>query len=232
MWKVVVAAILGRAARVETAAEPHDAAYILERKIEEVAGQFAAAKRGLAALLERADSEAKSLDYLDLRIADLEPRLRAALEAGDGTRAAEAAGRLAELESLRAIRFEMRRSLEQTAERLRLAIERAQRRLADLRQGLSAARAIEAERKGRKAGASAADAPFNDAVRRLLADEDGESLETIAEMQADPSGASVIERLSRAAFETAQEIRAEDVLARLGREGAANRRNHDSPSPS
>jgi phage shock protein A len=224
--KTIAAVFLGRAARAEQALETQNAALIIEQKIAEAEAGWGAAKRGLAALIARSNSEKKALDYLDNRIGDLETRIRAALEAGKDALAADAAKLLAELENERSARSATLASAQDKAERMRLAIERTQRQLVDLRQGLITAKAIEAERRAIrhvKGDLSAAGAlrEGEAVLKRLLAGEDPiEGMEALDQLEAELSGDAVVDRLADAGFGDARKVRAEDVLARLKSETA------------
>ena len=221
MWKTLVTILLGKSARAEQKLETGNAALIIEQKIREAENGHAAAKRGLAGLIARAKSEKKALTVIDARIADLEDRTRQALQAEKEGLAADAAKLLAELENEREVRKGALAGVEEKIDRLRLAIEKTQRHLVDLKQGLLTAQSIEAERAAitRMKGDLSANSALRegDAVlQRLLSSEDPiEEIDALDEIEADLCGASVIDRLSQAGFGKAEKIRAEDVLERF-----------------
>ena len=110
------------------------------------------------------------------------------------------------------------------SERLRLAVEKTQRRIVDLRQGLITAQAIERERKsiaGLKGDVSAksAIAEGEAVLQRLLDGADPvEQMEVLEEIESDLSGQSVFDRMSAAGFGKSDKVNAEEVLARLSAE--------------
>ena len=221
MWKVITAIFLGKAARAEEALESDNAAIIIEQKIREAEAGHDSAKRGLASLIARTKSEKKAIGGIETRIADLEARTRAALAAGKEALAADAAKLLAELENERTIRKKTLETAQEKADRMRLAAERTQRQLVDLRQGLITARSIEAERsafKQMKGDLSAASAirEGEAVLKRLLASDDpAAEVEAMEELEADLSGDNVIDRLATAGFGDAVKVRAEDILDRF-----------------
>ncbi len=235
MWKTIVAIFRGRAARAEEALETQNAALIIEQKIREAEAGHDAAKRGLAALIARSKTEQKALAAVETRIADLEERTRAALRAGKETLAEDAAKLLAELENERAVRTRALETADEKAARMRLAIEKTQRQLVDLRQGLITAKSIEAERaafRDMKGDLSAAAAlrEGEAVLRRLAASEDPvEAVEALDALEADLNGAAVIARLAEAGFGGPGKVRAADVLARF-RDEAPGPRTHE-PDP-
>ena len=226
MWKTITAIFLGRTARAEQTLETQNAALIIEQKIREAEAGHNAAKRGLAALIARSKSERKALNIVETRIADLTSRTRAAVEAGKEKLAADAATLLAELENEQALRQRTLASAEEKSERMRLAIEKTQRQLVDLQQGLITAKSIEAERNAIRhvkgdISANSAIREGEAVLKRLLASEDQiEEIEALEEIEADLSGKNVIDRLADAGFGKATKVRAEDVLARFRNGGA------------
>ncbi|MEL7490253.1 MAG: PspA/IM30 family protein [Pseudomonadota bacterium] len=228
MWKTITAIFLGKRAQVEMALETENAALIIEQKIREAEAGHAAAKRGLAALIARSKAERKALDIVATRIADLTARTRAALDAGKEKLAADAAALLAELENEQAVRQRTLSGAEEKSDRMRLAIEKTQRQLVDLQQGLITARSIEAERSAIRhvKGDIAANSAIREGeavLKRLLASEDPiEEIEALEELEADMSGETIIDRLADAGFGEATKVRAEDILARF---------RNDTPDP-
>ncbi|MEO1014499.1 MAG: PspA/IM30 family protein [Pseudomonadota bacterium] len=224
MWKTVSAIFLGRAARAEERLENDNAALIIEQKVREATAGQDAAKRALASLIARSNADRKALEGVERRIADLETRTRAALEAGKTTLAQDAAKLLADLENERAVRQRTLAGAEEKADRLRLALEKTERQLVDLRQGLITAKAIERERVAMRnikgdISANAAVREGEDVLKRLLESEDPiAEIDALDEVEAQLSGDAVIDRLADAGFGDARKVRAEDVLARLSGE--------------
>ena len=221
MFKTIKAVCLGRLGRAEAALENENAALIIEQKIREAEAGHASAKRGLAALIARTKSEKKALDYIDTRISDLETRTQAAVEAGKTDLAMDAAKLLADLENERAMRRRTLESSEDNAARIKLNIEKTQRRLIDLRQGLITAQSVETERHAIKhmrgdMSASSAIREGEAVLNRLLGSDDPIAfVEAYDEIEADLSGDTVMDRLSSAGFGASDKVRPEDVLARF-----------------
>ena len=227
MWKTLKSILLGRAARAEQSLETQNAALIIEQKLREAEAGHQSAKRGLAALVARMRAEQKALDGIETRIVDLDARTRAALAAGKETLARDAAGLIAELENEREARRAARDSAEEKAGRMRLAIERTERRLTDLRQGLHTAKSIEAERAvvGRLQGdlsATSAIAEGEAVLQRLLKSDDPVAeADALEEIEASLSGDAVVDRLADAGFGPARKVRADDILSRYRAEADA-----------
>ena len=221
MWKTIMTIVLGKSARVEQRLETENAALIIEQKIREAESGHEIAKRGLATLIARVKSEQKALSVIDARIEDLEARTRQAIEAGKDSLAGDAAKLLAELENERKVRQRTVITVDEKIDKMRLAIEKTQRRLVDLKQGLLTAQSIEAERSAltKMKGDLSANSALRegDAVlQRLLSSEDPVSqMEALEDIEADLSGASVIDRLSEEGFGKSEKVSAADVLERL-----------------
>jgi len=224
MFKTLKTIFLGQANRAEQELETAHAAIIIEQKIREAEAGHAMAKRGLASLITRSKSEAKALEVLEKRMADLEDRIRQALAAGKEGLAHDAAALLAQLENERNVRERSLIGSKEKAERMRLAIEKTHRQLIDLRQGLITAKSIEAERKaiGHIKGdisAHSAIAEGEAVLKRLLGNPDPvDALEALEEVEADLSGDSVMNRLSAEGFGDNGKVKANDILERLRNE--------------
>ena len=221
MQKTLTTIWLGRAGRAEARLETDNAALIIEQKIREAEAGHESAKRGLARLIARARSEERALATLAKRIDDLSGRTREAVEAGRKQLALEAATLVADLENERATREATLVSTQDRIERVRLAVEKTQRQLIDLRQGLITARGMERERDAvrRMQGSASARSALREGeavLARLLASDDPvEVVDALDEIEADLSGASTERRLAEAGFGAPLKTRAEDVLARV-----------------
>jgi len=221
MFRTLRTIFLGRAARADEELETRNAAIIIEQKLREAEAGHANAKRGLARLIARCKSEQKALDVLETRIADLEIRTREAVEAGKNDLALDAAKLLADLENERAVRRRTLTGSNEKADRIKLAIEKTQRQLIDLRQGLITARSIEAERKAMTGMRStmttqSAISEGEAVLGRLLTDADPVAeMDALEELEASLTGSDVIERLSSEGFGASEKVRPEDVLARF-----------------
>jgi len=207
--------------RAEQALETENAAIIIEQKIREADAAHTNAKRGLATLITRTKSERRALARIDQRLADLNPRIEAALSAKKQDLALDAARLCAELENEKATRLQTLENSQEKADRIRLHIEKTQRRLIDLRQGLHTAQSIETERRAisQMRGNLSANSAIQEGeavLGRLLASDDPtQIMETYDQINAELSGETVLDRLTEAGFGTSDKVRAEDILARF-----------------
>ena len=221
MFKTLQTIFLGRMGRAEQALETENAAIIIEQKIREADAAHMNAKRGLATLITRTKSERRALARIDQRLADLNPRIEAALSAKKQDLALDAAKLCAELENEKATRLQTLENSQEKADRIRLHIEKTQRRLIDLRQGLHTAQSIETERRAisQMRGNLSANSAIQEGeavLGRLLASEDPtQIMETYDQINAELSGETVIDRLTEAGFGPSTKVRAEDILARF-----------------
>lgn len=204
---------------VETATD-HFAIDLITQKIREAESGVAGAKQVLAALILRQRNEQQAFNALRTRRAALEERARSALAAGSDALAVEGAGAIAEMENECAVRQETLNRLEEKVARLRLSVEKAHRRVVDLRQGAITARAINIERRSQRGlnralGGSAIQEA--EALIRRVADQDDPFTEDeiAEEIDASLSHKSTEDRLAAAGFGPPTRVRAEDVLARL-----------------
>ena len=221
MWKTITTIILGRRARAEEALRQENAVLIIEQKIREAAAGHDAAKRRLASLIARIKAGERSLAALDGRIADLERRAMGALTAGKQALAEDAARVLADLENERSARHAALAASEEKAGRLRLAVEKTERRLIDLRQGLMVAKSVEDERRALRTGAierspEGAMREAEETLQSLIGGVDPvEELEALGQIEAELNGDATIDALAAAGFGPARKVRPEDVLNRL-----------------
>ena len=211
----------GTSAKAEEALKDKFAIDLLGQHIRDAERGLSAAKETLATMILRQRSEQTGLDIIEKRIADLELRTRSALTANDEKLAQAGAGAIAELENEREVRRATLRTLGERAASMRLAIEKAHRRIIDLNQGLIAARAIEggrgAQRKldrsiGRSASLHAAEA----LLRRITERSDPfEESAVLDEIDAGLNHDAIRDTLEAAGHGAPTKVRASDVLARL-----------------
>lgn len=213
--------ILGSAARAEEQVTDIFAIDLIEQKIREADSALGAAKTTLAALIVRERSERQLLETVEARIADLEGRARAALAAGREDLAADAAVAIADLENERALRRSTLDQLGQRIARTRAAVEKANRRIIDLRQGLISARAADAERRAQRSvnrslGNNHAAREAEELIARVLgASEPQAEADVLDEIDASLDQSAVRDRLAAAGFGSKPRVDAADVLARL-----------------
>jgi phage shock protein A len=221
MFNTLVSILRGRSERARENLEDTHAVLILEQKIREAQAGHERAKRSLASLILRDRNETRALAGVTARIGDLEQRVTAAIKAEMSAFAEDGAEAIASLEQELDSR---RQALDRTrlaAQRLRLMIEKTDRRLAELRQGLNTARAIEAERGSalemRSDISGIAALVEGEAVlkRALERTDTVEELDILDQIDADLSGDTLVERMAASGLGAPLHTRGEDVLARL-----------------
>ena len=221
MITTVISLLKGQVAQAEANLVDQNATLLLEQKVREAEEGFDAAKRALASIIMRKQTEARTLHALSVRITDLEDRTRQAIAAGNEKLAQEASMLLAELEDEWNLRGVNVARADHSAARLRLAVEKAQRRITDLRQGLITAKSLEAEQganrrlRGNLNGAAAISEGEKLLQSILERNDPVEEIEIFESLDAELSGKHVVDRLADAGFGDAMRIRPDDVLKRL-----------------
>jgi phage shock protein A len=221
MFAVLKTLITGASARAEERVTDMFAIDLIEQKIREAEAGLNAAKQALASVILRERQERVAADGLDRRIADLEARARGALAAGSDALALEAAEAIATMENERTVRRETLAQLTGRIARMRSSVDKAHRRLIDLKQGLSMARAVDLERRaqGRLDRALGSNAPAREAealIARVMNGSDplAES-DVLDEIDAGLDRRDVASRLAKAGFGDRLAADADSVLARL-----------------
>lgn len=221
MLNVLKTLFLGASARAEEQLTDHFAIDLIEQKIRESEHALSLAKTTLAALIMRQRNEQKTLTRLETQITDLEARAREALAAGREDLAADAASAIADLENERVLRKDTLAQLTDGVARTQSAVEKANRRIIDLRQGMISARAADAERKAQKSlnrsiGQTASIREAEELIARVVNGPDpfAES-EVLDQIDAGLNGTDIRDRLGDAGFGSKSKVRADDVLARL-----------------
>jgi phage shock protein A len=221
MFDLLSTLIRGANAKATETATDYFAIDLLNQKIREAESGVTGAKQALATLIMRQRNEQRALDLVRTRKIGLEDRLREALAANNAELAMEGATAIADLENEEDVRAGTVVRIEEKVRRLRLSVEKAHRRVVDLRQGAVTARAIDVERKAQKRvirsinGGSAIEEA--EALIRRVADQDDplEQAEISEEIDASLSGKATEDRLAAAGFGPQTKVRPEDVLARL-----------------
>lgn len=145
----------GQAARDTEQVRSYYALDLIDQKIRETDHGLSAAKTSLAALIQRHRAERTQAHSLTKRIDGLMDRARSALDKGLDDLATESAEAIADMENELTRRTDTVDRLDRKISSLRLKVEKAQRRMIDLRQGAISAKAIRAEQTASKAVASA-----------------------------------------------------------------------------
>ncbi len=225
MYATLRTIFLGKQRRALRQLETDNASLIIEQKIAEAEAGHAAAKRSLAAMIVQMRANESALERLRGEIADLSDRTRKALAAGDDALAADAAAMIAPMEDERRLREDTLAASRARASRLRLALERNQRQLIGLRQGLITAQSVERERRGLAGsnGSPASERSVRASIRegeavlaRLLGSDDPGALDdALDEVEDALSGRDVVQQLAERGHGKALKTRPEDVLERL-----------------
>lgn len=219
--------IKGANAKATETATDYFAIDLLNQKIREAEAGVTGAKQALATLIMRQRTEQRALEMVQVRKIGLEDRVREAIAAGNEELAMEGATAIADLENEEDVRRETVARIADKVRRLRLSVEKAHRRVVDLRQGAVTARAIDVERKAQKRvirsinGGSAIEEA--EALIRRVADQDDplEQAEIAEEIDASLNHRVTEDRLAAAGFGPQTKVRPEDVLARLRTKPAA-----------
>lgn len=221
MFGTLKTLIVGANARTEEKVRDVYAIELIDQKIREAGENLKAAKMGLASLIQRERSEARQIEALQGRVADLMIRAKEALEGDRADLAQQAAQAVADLENELAAREQTHARLETRILQLRQSVETAHRRIIDLKQGAVTARAMRKEqgiqrRVNRNIGG---DSPFEEAealiARVMGADDPFEQGEILRDIDTSLNHGDVAERMAEAGFGSASKATASDVLRRL-----------------
>lgn len=221
MFNVLKTLFAGASARAEEQLVDTFAIDLIEQKIREADAGLAAAKNTLAALIVRQRNEQQTLDRVEAQVADLEARVRQALANNREDLATDGATAIAQLENERAVRRDTLAQLANRIARTQSSVEKAHRRIIDLRQGMISARAADAERKAQKTlnrslGSTAAVREAEELIARVMNQSDplAES-EALDQIDAGLTTSGITDRLGAAGFGAKSKVDAGDVLARL-----------------
>lgn len=210
----------GQAARDTEQVRSYYALDLIDQKIRETDHGLSAAKTSLAALIQRHRAERTQAHSLTKRIDGLMDRARSALDKGLDDLAAESAEAIADMENELTRRTDTVDRLDRKISSLRLKVEKAQRRMIDLRQGAISAKAIRAEQTASKAVASALPGgpakEAQDLIDAILGSENTDDLADIfEEIDEGLTHRTLEERLGANGCGTATKTSAADVLAKL-----------------
>jgi len=208
-------------ARAANRVTDHFALDLIEQKIRDAEKALFGAKNTLATLILRQQQETKSAKSLNSRITGLEERARAALQAGNDILGRDAAEMIAQLENENTSRSETLDSLELKIARMQITIEKANRRIIDLRQGHVTAKAISQERGAQRkfSGTTKNTDCIQEAealIKRVVGQEDPfEHGRALDQIEAGLSANGIEDKLADAGFGPSTKTTAGDVLARL-----------------
>jgi phage shock protein A len=218
MFNTLKTLILGANSRAEETLRDTYAIELIDQKLREADEGLRAAKSTLASLIQRQRAEERMLATLDQRIADMTRRATEAMTASREDLALQAAEALAQMENERILRAETVLRLETKTVRLRQSVEAGHRRIIDLKQGATTARAIRREQSliaklpnGEGSALEEAEALIN---RVTNADDPFERSDILRGINQELSHDGLADRMSDAGFGPATRVTAADVLAR------------------
>lgn len=221
MFSTLKTLMTGANARAEERLRDTYAIELIDQKIREAEAGLKNAKFTLASLMQKQRGEAKQIAKIDGQIIDLTKRATEALEAGREDLATHAAEAIARMENERDLRQQTQDRLEERVFQLQQSVERAHRRILDLKQGALTARAAQKEQQLQKRLGRhvAQDSAFEEAealINRVLERDDPfEQSQILNEIDATLTPSSASDVLSEAGFGPATKSTGADVLARL-----------------
>jgi phage shock protein A len=223
MIKTLVTLVRGRSFAIAQEVADQNALVILDQQIRDAGGALERAKKALAVAIAQDNQEGERLDATRTRIADLEARAVAAIEAGREDLATEAAGAIAALEAERDASAATRTLFAAEIAKLKGHVAQQQARLSQLERGRRIARAAEAvrvARRGRIEGAPVFEGTLAEAEATLVRLRQHQVEADAAEAAYDELDAAtgplaVAEKLAAEGFGPRLKPNAADVLARL-----------------
>ena len=228
MLKTLITLVRGRTALIAEEVADQNALLILDQQMRDATGALERAKKALAVAIAQENQEGQRLDATHARIADLETRALAAIEAGRDDLATEAAEAIATLEAERDASASARSLFAAEIAKLKGHVLQQQMRFSQLERGRRIARAAEAvrvARRGRIERAPIFAGTFTEAEATLDRLREHQAEADAAEAAFDAldtatSPIAVAEKLSAEGFGSRLKPNAADVLTRL-RERAA-----------
>jgi phage shock protein A len=223
MFKTFVTFFRGSAAAAGEEFADRNALVILDQQIRDAGASLERAKRALALAIAQDRQEAARIAGAEARIADLEARVTAALQAGDEAHAREGAEAIAALETDRDAYRGAKALFEPEIRRLRDYVAQAEQRLAAVQRGRRIARAAESVRVVRRGriedeGLHRATLSEAEATLSRLRERQGElqaADEALDDLEAASRPETIAEKLAARGFGPPVKTTANDVLARL-----------------
>jgi phage shock protein A len=223
MFKTVLTLFRGSVAAAGEELEDRSALLILDQQMRDAGAAVERSKRAVALAIAGDQQEGRRLDATNARIADLEVRATAALEAGRDDLAREAAQAIANLEADRDAAMTARTLFASEITRMKRQVANAEARITELDRGRRIARAAEAVRNLRKGGIEAA-RPYEstlpeaeNTLKRLRERqiEAQAASDALIELDAATGPLATAEKLAEQGFGPRLKSTADDVLARL-----------------
>jgi phage shock protein A len=223
MLKTLITLVRGRTALIAEEVADQNALLILDQQMRDATGALDRAKKALAVAIAQENQEGQRLDATHSRIADLETRAVAAIEAGRDDLATETAETIAALEAERDASLTARALFAAEIAKLKGHVLQQQMRFSQLERGRRIARAAEAvrvARRGRVEGASIFAGTLAEAETTLARLREHQVEADTAEaafeaLDAATGPIAVAEKLSAEGFGPRMRPNVADVLARL-----------------
>ena len=217
MFKLFRILARGAAARAEEDLYDRHALLVLDQQVRETRASLERSRQALASAIAADRAEARKIEELETRLADLEIRAVAALEAGREELAREAAEAIAQIEGERDAIRDARMKFEREVARIRAVVTDATRRQAELERGRRIAAAAEMARRmrvnpGPDERATLAEAESTLARLRAL---QASAADTEAALAETEPGHDIAERLEREGFGPRTRPSTDSVLERL-----------------
>ncbi len=233
MLKTLITLVRGRTALIAEEVAGQNALLILDQQMRDATGALERAKKALAVAIAQENQEGQRLDATHARIADLETRALAAIEAGRDDLATEAAEAIATLEAERDASASALSLFAAEIAKLKGHVLQQQMRFSQLERGRRIARAAEAvrvARRGRVERAPIFAGTLAEAEATLARLRDHQVEADAAEAAFDAldtatSPVAVAEKLSAEGFGSSLKPNAADVLTRLRERAACSKRN-------
>ncbi|MCG7493349.1 PspA/IM30 family protein [Thalassobius sp. Cn5-15] len=221
MFSTLKTLIQGTNARAEARLRDEHAIELIDQKIREAETGLKNAKFSLASLIQKQRGEAAQLTRIEGQIIDLTDRATGALADARDDLAGQAAEAIATLENEATLRRQTVNRLDAHVLQLQSAVERASRRILDLKQGAVAARAVRREQGAQRVLRRhiAQDSAFEEAealiAQVLGADDPFEQAQILDDIDSGLKPDSALNTLADAGYGAAQQVTAAAVLARL-----------------
>lgn len=223
MFKTVLTLFRGSVAVAGEELEDRAALLILDQQMRDAAAAVERSKRSLALAIAGDQQEGRRLEATNARIADLEIRATAALDAGREDLAREAAQAIANLEADRDAAMTARTLFASEITRMKRQVASAEARITELDRGRRIARAAEAVRALRRGGIEAArpyesTLPEAESTLKRLRERQIEAqaaADALIELDAATGPQATAEKLAEQGFGPRLKSTADDVLARL-----------------
>jgi phage shock protein A len=223
MFKTVLTLFRGSVAVAGEELEDRAALLILDQQMRDAGAAVERSKRSLALAIAGDQQEGRRLEATNARIADLEIRATAALDAGREDLAREAAQAIANLEADRDAAMTARTLFASEITRMKRQVASAEARITELDRGRRIARAAEAVRALRRGGIEAArpyesTLPEAESTLKRLRERQVEAqaaADALIELDAATGPQATAEKLAEQGFGPRLKSTADDVLARL-----------------